>query len=187
MSGELISTHGLVVGYEAPVVGPFDLTVMPGEVVGLAGPNGSGKSTLLKALANHVRVFAGQVQRQPGIQLGWLQQQSERLPEMPFNGWEYLRFAGAREAPPPHLAQWLPQRVDALSGGQFQLLCVWSVLGSDAELLLLDEPTTNLDLEGEQIPCRVLGRDQGERGVLLVSHDHAFLKGVCSRVLELSP
>ncbi len=187
MSAELINAEALEVGYAEPVVGPVTLAVAAGEVVGLAGPNGSGKSTLLKALANHVRIFAGRVSRAPQLELGWLQQQPSRLDEMPFSGWEYLRFAGARQPPPQHLAQWLDKRVDALSGGQFQLLCIWSVLGSQARLLLLDEPTNNLDVEGERILRQNLTAEQGQRGVLLVSHDRTFLDGVCSRVLDVAP
>jgi len=185
VSGALIRAEDLEVGYAQPVVGPLSFTVLPGEVVGLAGPNGSGKSTVLKALANHVRVFAGNMHRRSELTIGWLQQQPLQLPEMPFNGWEYLRYARAADAPPAHLAAWLDQRVDSLSGGQFQLLNVWAVLSSVAELLLLDEPTNNLDVEGEQILANTLKQLEQRRGVLLVSHDRAFLERVCDRVLEV--
>ena len=179
MSDALIHAEELEVGYAQPVVGPLSFAVMPGEVVGLAGPNGSGKSTVHNALADHVRVFAGSMHRRSELTIGWLQQQPLQLPEMPFNGWEYLSFARATEPPPAHLAAWLDQRVDSLSGGQYQLLNVWAVLGSVADLLLLDEPTNNLDLEGEQILANTLKQLEQRRGVLLVSHDRAFLERVC--------
>ena len=72
MSESLLEVRELVAGYDEPVVGPVSLRVHPGEVVGLSGPNGAGKSTLLKAIANGVRVFSGEVKRQPGLLLGWV-------------------------------------------------------------------------------------------------------------------
>jgi zinc transport system ATP-binding protein len=181
-----LEAGALTVGYDAPVMGPLSLRVDPGEVIGVWGPNGCGKSTLLKAVAGKARVFSGQLQRRPGLTLGWQLQQPSRLPEMPFSGWDYLRYAqAAREPPPPRLAPWLGTRVDALSGGQFQLLAVWAILGGAADLVLLDEPTNNLDPEGEGLLTEILRAEQGRRAILLVSHERRFLDAACSRVLEL--
>jgi ATPase subunit of ABC transporter with duplicated ATPase domains len=105
---------------------------------------------------------------------------------MPFTAREYLDFAGAvREAPPSRMTGWLSRRVDRLSGGQFQLLSVWAVLGGSADLVLLDEPTNNLDPTGQAELARVLESEQGRRAVLLVSHERDFLDAACSRVVEL--
>jgi zinc transport system ATP-binding protein len=186
MTGRLLQTDGLVVGYAKPVVGPLSLQVDVGEVVGLWGPNGSGKSTLLKAIAGAARRFGGSLTKAPGLTLGWLDQQPARLPEMPFTAREYFDFARAnREAPPSRMASWLSRRVDRLSGGQFQLLRVWAVLGGSADLVLLDEPTNNLDPTGQAELARVLKTEQGRRAVLLVSHERAFLDAACNRVVEL--
>jgi ATPase subunit of ABC transporter with duplicated ATPase domains len=182
----LIRVTGLEAGYERPVVGPVSFTVTTGEVFGLVGPNGSGKSTILKAIANHVRVFDGDIEIRPDLKVAWMDQQPVRLPEMPFSAREYLHYAEAsREDPPAHLASWMDRRVDSLSGGQFQLLGCWTVLGSRAELLLLDEPTNNLDNESEQALIDILSQKHDRRGVLLVSHDRDFLTQVCDRVLEV--
>jgi zinc transport system ATP-binding protein len=86
---------------------------------------------------------------------------------------------------PPRLAAWLDQRVDSLSGGQFQILSVWAVLGGPADLVLLDEPTNNLDPEGETILAHALQGGLEDRAVLLVSHERAFLERVSSRLLEV--
>ena len=182
----LIRVTGLEAGYEAPVVGPVSFSVAPGEVFGLVGPNGSGKSTILKAIADHVRIFDGDIALKPGLKIAWMDQQPVRLPEMPFSAKEYLRYADAtREDPPAHLAAWLDQRVDSLSGGQFQLLGCWTVLGSRAELLLLDEPTNNLDIDSERTLIDILAQKRDRRGVLLVSHDRNFLDRVCDRMLDV--
>ena len=186
MSGALLEVHALEAGYAAPVVGPVSLHVDPGEVVGLVGPNGSGKSTLLKAIANHVRIFKGDIWRNPDASIAWMDQRPVRLPEMPFDGREYLRYAAATgEPPPPHLEGWLDQRVDSLSGGQFQLLRCWTALGTDSDLVLLDEPTNNLDRESEEILAEVLTRENDHRSVLVVSYDRAFLERVCDRVIVI--
>lgn len=187
MPGRLIQGDGLVVGYASPVAGPVSFRVDAGEVVGLQGPNGSGKSTLLKAIAGVARLFGGSLTRAPGLTLGRLDQQPVRLPEMPFTAREYLDFARAdRQAPPSRIRDWLDKRVDRLSGGQFQLLSVWAVLAGSADLVLLDEPTNNLDPAGQAELARVLKSEQGRRAVLLVSHERDFLDVACNRVVGLS-
>jgi ATPase subunit of ABC transporter with duplicated ATPase domains len=182
----ILEIRALEAGYTAPIIGPVSFDILPGEVLGLVGPNGSGKSTLLKAIADDARVFAGEIRRKSGLDVAWMEQQAVRLPEMPFSGREYLHFAAAdREPPPGQMLAWLDQRIDSLSGGQFQLLRCWAVLACEAELVLLDEPTNNLDTRSERALADALNRDYAERSVLLVSHDRDFLKRVCDRVLEI--
>jgi zinc transport system ATP-binding protein len=98
-----------------------------------------------------------------------------------------MRTAGVecREAPPT-LAAILNRRIDALSGGQYQLLCVWAALGSATDLVLLDEPTNNLDPPTEALLIDILAAERGRRAVLLVSHERRFLDAVCSRVLSVA-
>jgi len=186
MPQPLLVADALVAGYGQPVVGPLSFAVGPGEVVGLWGANGCGKSTLLRAVAHQARVFDGRLTRRPGLKLAWQRQQPVRLDEMPLDGHEYLRYAQAdREAPPARLSPWLDRRIDRLSGGQFQLLAVWAMLGGRADLVLLDEPTNNLDPAGQQTLADILRAEQGARAVLLVSHEHGFLQRACSRVVEV--
>lgn len=187
MSQSLLVGKGLVAGYAEPVIGPLAFSVGPGEVVGLWGDNGCGKSTLLRAIANKARIFAGDLERMPGLTLAWQMQQPVRLDEMPLNGKDYLRYAQAdREAPPARMVSWLERRIDTLSGGQFQLLAVWAILGGWADLVLLDEPTNNLDPEGQQTLAEILKTEQGTRAVLLVSHEHSFLEQACDRVIDIT-
>jgi zinc transport system ATP-binding protein len=183
----LLQVEDLEAGYTAPVMGPLSFQVNPGEVIGLSGPNGTGKSTLLKAVANGVHVFGGEIRKRADLEIGWMVQQPVRLAEMPFSGWEYLRFTRGTNTTPPELMRgWLNQRVDSLSGGQFQLLCLWSVLSGSGELVLLDEPTNNLDRDAEQVVVESLTADQGDRAVVVVSHERHFLEQVASRVLEIT-
>jgi ATPase subunit of ABC transporter with duplicated ATPase domains len=182
----LLTVTDLVAGYGEPVVGPISFMLADGEVVGLQGPNGSGKSTLLKALTGRAGILSGMVARRPGLTLAYQTQHPVRLAEMPLTGREYLRYADAVHQPAPaRLAQWLERRIDTLSGGQFQLLATWAHLATAADLVLLDEPTNNLDPVSTAILTEILHSEIDRRAVLLVSHEAAFLARACSRVLEL--
>lgn len=186
MSEALLEVRELLAGYREPVVGPFSLTIQPGEIIGLSGPNGSGKSTLLKAIANGARVFSGSLRRRAGLRIAWQQQQPPPVAGMPFSGRDYLRCAGVDLGQAPdRVTQWLDTRVDALSGGQFQLLNVWAAIGGDAALILLDEPTNNLDPAGELVLASEFEGGLDQRAALLVSHERRFLDRVCTRVLEV--
>lgn len=181
----VLEAAAVVAGYRAPVVGPLSFALAEGEVVGLWGPNGCGKSTLLRAVVGAARVFSGALVRPAGARVAFLDQHPVRLPEMPIRGRELLALVAAGQAPPPErLEPWLGRRVDRLSGGQFQLLSVWACLAGEANLVLLDEPTNNLDPNGEALLAEVLrGRPAG-RAVLLVSHERGFLEQVSDRILE---
>lgn len=176
----------LIAGYAKPVIGPLSFAVHAGEVLGLWGANGSGKSTLLNAVCRGARVFAGTLERAPGLTLAFQEQHPVRLPVMPLTGRDILRAAGAdRRTPPPALTPLLDGRIDTLSGGQYQLLSVWAALGSATGLVLLDEPTNNLDPGAEALLIEILAAQRGRRAVLLVSHERRFLDAACTRVLTI--
>ncbi|WP_020506343.1 ATP-binding cassette domain-containing protein [Lamprocystis purpurea] len=189
----LLRLEQVVAGYAAPVVGPISCSIQAGDVLGLWGTNGSGKSTLLNAIANAARIFSGRIERAPNLTLFYQEQRPVRLPAMPLTGRDLLRCAAVptHRPPPGPLSQHLDRRLDRLSGGQYQLLCVWAALAGSAELVLLDEPTNNLDPEHERLLALLLAQPPAyrddRRAVLLVSHERAFLESVCSRVLELAP
>jgi len=189
VSGPILEVDSLVAGYKAPVVGPLSFHLEEGEIVGLAGPNGAGKSTVLGAIIGKTRVFSGSVRRRPGIRVGIQSQAPVRLTEMPITGLDFLHITGAdRHAVPEALQPLLPKRLDLLSGGQYQLMNVWACLGCTAQLVLLDEPTNNMDPRATATLVDVLhaSRENG-RGVLVISHEHEFLEKVCTRLVEVQP
>jgi ATPase subunit of ABC transporter with duplicated ATPase domains len=182
-----LRTQGLVAGWQQPATQPLDFVIAAGEVVGLTGPNGVGKSTVLAAIAGRAKVFAGRIERAPGIRLGLQTQDVPPVVGMPISGRELLALTDATPTGlPPWLADRLDVRLDRLSGGQRHYLTLWAVLQAPADLLLLDEPTNNLDQAGvAHLTAHLRERAENGSGLLVVSHDAAFVEAVCDRVIEL--
>ncbi len=183
----LLEVKALSAGYAQIVVGPLSLRLDEREIVGVAGPNGCGKSTLLAALTGSARVFSGQLRKRAGLRLSLQQQQPPSIDGLPFNAGELIALTGASpEGLPPWLAPRLGERLDRLSGGQLQFLYLWACLQAPADVVLLDEPTNNLDPEGIAfLEGALLRRAQAGAGLLLVSHDERFIEAVCHRTVRL--
>lgn len=207
-----------------------DLTVAPGDVIGVVGANGAGKSTLLRILAGDLDPLGGTVSVAPtDAFVGWLPQEHERIPGETVAGYiarrtgcaaatsameaaaEGLSDSGAsadeyssaldhwlatgaadlEERLPAVLADlgldsgWVPDStpMTALSGGQAARVGLAALLLSRFDIVLLDEPTNDLDLDGLARLERFVGELRG--GVVLVSHDREFLARSVTRVLEL--
>lgn len=181
----LLKIEQLVAGWERPANRPLDLVVMAGEVVGLTGANGVGKSTLLAALAGRSRIFSGTMQSRAGLRIALQTQDIPPVDGLPLSGRELLGLTGASDL---GLPSWLSERIglrlDRLSGGQRHYLALWAILHAPADLVLLDEPTNNLDTAGvEHLVAHLRERAAMGAGVLVVSHDQEFVKCVCDRTL----
>ncbi|MGE3889325.1 MAG: ATP-binding cassette domain-containing protein [Vicinamibacterales bacterium] len=180
--------HGLIAGYAGPVVGPLSLEVRRGEIVGLAGANGSGKTTVLAAIIGTARIFGGGITCDRGAGVSVLRQFPVHLHEMPITVAELLHVTTSNTNDVPALFRpLLGTRVDRLSGGQFQLLQAWACLGSPAALVLLDEPTNNMDPQAIAALADLLiaSRERG-KGVLVISHEATLLDTVCTRIVEVA-
>jgi ABC-2 type transport system ATP-binding protein len=181
-SEPVLRCEKLVAGYARPVVGPLSFDLHPGEVLGLLGSNGAGKSTVLKAITGVARVLGGSIRKRPGLRLAHHRQLPVRPHEFPLTGEDLVRLTGAvHRNPPDEVSRLLHCRMDQLSGGQFQLVQIWACLGSPADLVLLDEPTNNLDPATNAVLSRLIREERGGRTLLLVSHDASFIEAVCSR------
>jgi zinc transport system ATP-binding protein len=170
------------------VVGPVSFRIAPGEVLGLSGANGQGKTTLLRLITGTAVLHGGRVERAPGLTLAHHRQRPERPPELPITGREMLRTARARsESLPPRLAGLLGRCLEEMSGGEFQLLHAWACLTGPAQLVLLDEPTNNLDPDAIELLLAEIARLSPQRAVLMVSHDAPFLEAACHRIVSPCP
>lgn len=183
----LLHAEGLVAGWQGPATPPLDLQLAAGEIVGIAGPNGVGKTTLLAAVAGRARIFSGRLAISAGVRLALQTQEVPPVEGLPLAGRELLALTGATPVGlPGWLADCLDTRLDRLSGGQRHYLALWAVLAAPAELILLDEPTNNLDAAGVEHLGQVLRqRAAAGAGVLVVSHDREFVAAVCQRTLIL--
>jgi len=183
----LLRAEGLVAGWQKPATQAVDFSLAAGEVVGLTGPNGVGKSTLLAAFAGRARIFSGRIEQQKGLRLALQTQDIPPVVGLPLSGRELLALTGAGAAGlPPWLAGRIDMRLDRLSGGQRHYLALWAILQAPADLVLLDEPTNNLDAAGvAHLTAHLRERAEAGAGVVVVSHDAAFVETVCDRVVLL--
>lgn len=183
----LLRIEQLVAGWQQPATRPIDLSLVAGEIVGLTGPNGVGKSTLLAALAGRARIFSGRIEQRAGLRLALQTQDVPPVDGLPLSGRELLALTGATaDGLPPWLDERLDLRLDRLSGGQRHYLALWAILQAPADLVLLDEPTNNLDAAGvAHLTAHLRERAEAGAGMIVVSHDAAFVEGVCDRVLVL--
>ncbi len=185
---ELIGMAQVVAGYARPVVGPVSFSVRAGHVLGLGGPNGSGKSTLLRAITGQARVFSGELRRHPAATISHHWQRPERPPELPLLGRELFALLGAEPDRPPACVRYLMDiPLSRLSGGQFQLLQTMACLCGSSRLVLLDEPTNNLDEYAQEAVSGMMEALPNDRAVLVVSHEGEFLRRHCTEVVELTP
>ncbi len=194
-SGKLVTeTQSVYHSYGGqPLVRDFSLRVMRGDRIGLIGPNGVGKSTLLKLLLGQLQPESGTVELGTNVEVAYFDQLREQLdPEKTVidnvaEGREQIVINGK----PRHLISYLSDflfapartraKVKSLSGGERNRLLLARLFSKPANLLVLDEPTNDLDLETLELLEEILCDFQGT--LLLVSHDRAFLDNVVTSTL----
>lgn len=176
-----------------PVVTGLDLRIMRGDRIGIIGANGAGKSTLLKLILGTLAPDSGTVRLGSNLNVAYFDQMREQLdPDQslaetiaPNSDW--VEVGGERRHIISYLGDFLfpPQRVSSpvrmLSGGERNRLLLARLFARPANLLVLDEPTNDLDLESLELLEDTLQSYPGT--LLLVSHDRSFLDNVVTQVI----
>ncbi|WP_338545012.1 ATP-binding cassette domain-containing protein [Pseudomonas benzopyrenica] len=176
-----------------PLIRDLTLLIQRGDRIGLLGPNGSGKTTLLKLLLGDLQPTTGKIQYGTKLEIAYFDQLRLQLePEKTVidnlaEGREFITINGQDRHVLSYLGDFLfsPQRartpVKALSGGERARLLLAKLFSKPANLLVLDEPTNDLDVETLELLEEVLLSFEGT--VLMVSHDRAFLDNVVTSTL----
>ena len=175
------------------VVRDLSCRILRGDKVGLIGPNASGKTTLIRLILGELAPDAGRVRLGTKLAIAYFDQFRAQLDdeasvfETVGQGSDYIEVAGARKHVMSYLGEFLfpPERVrspvKSLSGGERNRLLLARLFAKSANVLVLDEPTNDLDLESLELLEGLLQEYTGT--VLLVSHDRAFLDNVVTQVL----
>ncbi len=175
------------------IIKDFSCRIMRGDRVGLLGPNGAGKSTLLKLILNELEPDTGTVRQGTKLTVAYFDQMREQLNEDATlidtisQGSNFVEIGNVRKHVISYLEDFLfaPERsrssVKSLSGGERNRLLLARLLSRPTNVLVLDEPTNDLDIETLEL-LEVLLQDYSGT-LFLVSHDRAFLDNVVTQVI----
>ncbi|MDA3869850.1 MAG: ATP-binding cassette domain-containing protein [Gammaproteobacteria bacterium] len=178
---------------ERVIVKNLSTTIMRGDKIGIIGPNGAGKTTLLKTLLGQLQPTSGKVTLGTKQSIAYFDQMRDQLDEEASvldnlsEGREYIEINGARKHVIGYLQDFLfaPDRarspVKALSGGERNRLLLARLFSKPANILVLDEPTNDLDVETLELLEELVSNYSGT--ILLVSHDREFVNNVVSSTL----
>lgn len=173
----LLSTKKLRVDFDGRcVLHDINLSIHQGEVIAIVGPNGGGKTSLLKAILGLVPIKEGHVTKIKGLRFGYMPQKLKLDKVLPLTVQRFIRMGGQNwqhSIESCHLSPLLSRSIHELSGGELQKVLFARALACQPQLLVLDEPTQGIDVEGQaqfyQLLTSII-KDQ-HCGVIMVSHD----------------
>lgn len=190
----VIETKALLKSFDGrPIVKSLDLRVMRGDKLGLLGKNGTGKTTLIKLILGKLQADSGMVKLGTNLSVAYFDQLREQLDlnqtvaQTISPGSDWVEIAGVKKHIMSYLNDFLfsPQkanvRISTLSGGERNRLLLARLFALPANLLVLDEPTNDLDIDTLELLEQTLADYTGT--VLLVSHDRRFLDNVVTQTL----
>jgi ATP-binding cassette subfamily F protein uup len=190
----VVEAQNVSFGYtDRPVISGLSTTIIRGDKIGIIGPNGSGKTTLLKVLLGDLKPQQGKVKRGTNLEVAYLDQHRAQLDDQKTvqdnvaYGSDHVTINGNRRHVIGYLQDFLfaPARarspVKVLSGGERNRLLLAKLFTQPSNVLVLDEPTNDLDIETLDLLEELLMDYAGT--VLLVSHDRAFINNVVTSTL----
>ncbi|MDP2751527.1 MAG: ATP-binding cassette domain-containing protein, partial [Rhodocyclaceae bacterium] len=186
-------TFGTAPAPIVPIVRDFSCRILRGDRIGVIGPNGAGKTTLLRLILGELQPDSGTIRRGTKLEVAYFDQFRVQLdPEAMLSdvispGSDYVDIAGVKKHVVGYLGDFLfaPQRarspVKSLSGGERNRLLLARLFARPANVLVLDEPTNDLDIETLELLESLLQDYEGT--VFLVSHDRAFLDAIVTQTI----
>ena len=193
-SGKIVADlQNVTKAYDRPIVQDFTATILRGDKVGLLGPNGAGKTTLLKLILGTITPDSGTATMGTRIEVAYFDQMREgldlnaSLEDYISPGSEWVEINGNRKHVKSYLSDFLfsPERtnspVSTLSGGERNRLLLARLFARPANVLVLDEPTNDLDIDTLDLLEQLLQDYKGT--VFLVSHDRYFLDNVVTSII----
>lgn len=175
------------------IIRDFSLLVTRGDKLGIIGPNGCGKTTLIRLLTGDLKPDSGKIRRGTNLEIAFFDQlrsqlnESETLMEAVAEGSDYVTINGKDKHVASYLREFLfpperfNQQVSTLSGGERNRLLLAKLLAKPVNLLVMDEPTNDLDMETLELLETLLMDYSGT--LLLISHDRQFIDAVVTSVL----
>jgi ATP-binding cassette subfamily F protein uup len=175
------------------IVKDFTATLLRGDKIGLLGPNGAGKTTLLKMILGELEADSGKIRQGANLQVAYFDQMRNALDleasleDFISPGSEWIEIGTKRQHVKSYLGDFLfsPARatspVKSLSGGERNRLLLARLFARPANVLVLDEPTNDLDIDTLELLEELLQDYQGT--VFLVSHDRAFMDNVVTSII----
>ena len=179
------------------ILGGFGCTVMRGEKIGIVGPNGVGKTTLLRVLLGQLEPDQGSVRLGANLQIAYFDQLRQQLdPENTIeqevaDGYQTIEMQGGTKHVLGYLQDFLftPERartkIQFLSGGEVNRILLAKLFAKPANVIVLDEPTNDLDAETMELLEERLVEFKGT--ILVVSHDREFLNNVATSIFAFEP
>jgi ATP-binding cassette subfamily F protein uup len=193
-SGKIVADlQNISKSYDRPIVQDFTATILRGDKVGLLGPNGAGKTTLLKLILGTIAPDSGTATMGTRIEVAYFDQMREgldlnaSLEDYISPGSEWIEINGNKKHVKSYLSDFLfaPERtnspVSTLSGGERNRLLLARLFARPANVLVLDEPTNDLDIDTLDLLEQLLQDYKGT--VFLVSHDRYFLDNVVTSII----
>jgi len=210
----VLKVYQLTCGYDAkkPVIKDVSFSVHDGEFIGIVGPNGSGKTTLLRAMAGLLKTGPGSIllsqRRIDELEPREVARRVAFVPQLmePIDGFSVLdmvmlgrtphfdRFSfesdtdlkAVEKAITELKLEGLKDRpVSALSGGEFQRVAIARAMAQEPKVLLLDEPTSHLDIRYQLKICRLLQKVRKHHAIVATFHDLNLASRFCSRLVLL--
>ncbi|ATM95690.1 high-affinity zinc transporter ATPase [Yersinia frederiksenii] len=177
------------------VLNDISLSLRPGRILTLLGPNGAGKSTLVRVVLGLIAPTSGTLVREPGLRIGYVPQKLHLDATLPLTVSRFMRLKpGVKKADilpalkRVHAAHLLDQPMQKLSGGENQRVLLARALLNRPQLLVLDEPTQGVDVNGQLALYDLIEQLRKELGcaVLMVSHDLHLVMAKTDEVLCLN-